>query len=137
MAKLVIEDAPDNMNWGRPQDFLDYLKEKGSAVVPKEKNWEFVVIGPQIPSSDDSNKLWIKIDSNRNLEGFFLYTKNKWRPAYNYAPKEVIWMYGLSSDLPEGFRLLDGGIAGAPNLSDQFIGPVGAYTYFACVFLGY
>lgn len=105
-----------------------------------------VIIGFQEPSTDDTNKLWVRRDINGNFVGLYIFASGSWRPIYNLVPGEVIWLAIDSRYPPEGFQLID---ASGPSfilssvrtaLVADYLKDDPAHTYYqyaAYAFIGY
>lgn len=102
-----------------------------------------VVIGSTYPSEDDRDKIWFRRDSGGNFVGLYAFQNGTWRPIYQFAPNQIIWMHGNSANIPTGFRLIQ---LGDPEITSSVVtaltaqyvpNGVGGYAYFATVFEGY
>lgn len=144
-GKLIIKEKPINLCWTTPLDFFKAIIDYITVSFPIEANNKFVITGRDTPSADDVDKMWARQDANRNFLGWHSYIKGSWKRVYEYRSDEVIWMLGNSSNIPEGFQLLDGNV---PGLSTNIVNKLeaqyvetsvgsGVYTYFAVRFIGY
>lgn len=134
-----VTDAINNVE--DYKEFLNLLPDYLDVEVPS--GFSGVIVNSTAPSEDDKNKLWIKLDGSGNYSGSYLYTNGGWKPLYNLPPGQIIWMYGASNSIPEGFKLIETDDGVVPNsvaeiLRGQYISNgAGGYSYFAVRYVGY
>ena len=105
---LQIDRIPPNLCWGKPADFIQQLVRIVSIELGIPPSTDFVVTGHQTPTEDDKNRVWIRLDRNRNFLGFYMFISGAWRRVFNRPINEVIWYWGDSREIPPGFALIDG-----------------------------
>lgn len=98
-----------------------------------------VIVGNTQPQEEDRDKLWIRRDNNGTFIGFYAFCSGKWSPVYAIPDDGVYWFTGDSSNVRDGFVLIDTGDPVIPSylvqaLKAKYIpqssGP--GYAYFAC-----
>lgn len=147
LGELQLNRIPPGLCWGKPEDFIKQLLDILSVSLAVGQNNEFVVIGHQVPSEDDKNRLWVRLARNGSFIGFYLFVKGRWQRIHNYRNDEIIWMFGDSRDIPDGFELIDGTASTIPidvqeRLITQYIvdttvsGAADVYKYFAVRYVG-
>lgn len=138
LGQLVLKEKPQGLEFGTPLELLELIEKLFSVQLPKDKAWDFVILGAQTPSIDDAGKLWIRTDANRNPLGLYLYVNDQWRLVTFGPYNRVEWFYGDAvQTLPGGYKLADGNVPGVPDLKNKFIGTAPNYTFYAAVWVGY
>lgn len=138
---LKLNGLPDRLCFTSWKDFILSLPDLLSVEVPASAS--NVIVGNEYPTTDDINKIWYRRDPSGNFIGIYAFQNGQWRLLYNYAPNEIIWMYGNSAVIPEGFVLIEQGdaviISTVVNaLRSQYVPLVGGgFAYFAVRFAGY
>lgn len=120
-ARLILKDVPPGVCWGKPEDFIKLLTSALGVELAVSRLTDFVIIGHQTPTADDKGRLWIRLSKAGLFQGFFLFQRGKWRRIHNYRNDEIIWMVGDSRDIPDGFELINGTVAGIPTDVQNFI----------------
>jgi len=82
------------------QEFLKLLTETLSGEA--QGTFGEVVVSELTPLSDDINKLWLKINGQRNAFEQRLYVNGNWEPWYFLPPNSYVLFDGRSP-LPNGF----------------------------------
>lgn len=147
LADLVIGRIPPDLCWGKPEEFLKAIEEAMDVILQLNSNNDFVVIGHETPSADDKNRLWVRLARNGSFQGFYLFVDGKWQRVFNRRNDEIIWMFGDSRNIPEGFQLIDGTATGIPTdiqqhiiqqykINEDVTGIATVYEYFAVRYLG-
>ena len=145
-GKLVLANIPTDICWTTPEQFLELLTQYISVEVDPTSLADFILIGPQTPSEDDKNRLWVRLHSNGTFAGFYHWENDKWTQVFNKRRDEIVWFHGDSRSIPKGFRLIDGSL-GTMNSSvrehimsfyhqDQSVENSKVYDYFACIYIG-
>lgn len=146
-GSLEIKRLPADLCYGTPPEFVKKLIEILEPNILVNAGNDFVVVGHATPAPEDKGKLWIRTTRSGIFQGFFFYQDSAWQRVHNYRPDEVIWMYGDSRVIPEGFQLIaPGANIGADiiefimkqYLKDQAATTptVTVYSYFAVRYLG-
>lgn len=107
-GKLVKIDDFSEDCFQTPDLFADLLSKKLGIEFPVLDSDNFVLYGFQTPSEDDKGKLWYRTDRSDHFVGFYSFIDSKWRRVRDYTSDEVIWKYGDSRLLEEGFKVIDG-----------------------------
>jgi len=137
-GKMELGKTPSNWCWTTPKAFAEELINSLQFSWPFEDTHKAVIYGDKTPSADDKDKMWARFDNSGNWLGWYAWQKGSWKRVYNYRSDQVIWLYGNSNNIPDGFQLLDGTAAGAPDLSPQFTAnQSGGYSYYAVRWIGY
>lgn len=145
-GKLIVKDIPSNVCWESPDKFLKKITDFYRVDLDINSNVDFVVVGSETPSEDDKSRLWIKTYNNGYFAGLYKFEGGKWREISLHRPDEVVWFYGDSRNIPEGFKLIDedNGYITSDNIKhimsfynrDTSIVGSTVYTYFACTYIG-
>lgn len=145
-GKLVLADLPSDVCWTTPEKFIEQLTHYLSVELDPTSLADFVLIGPQTPSEDDKNRLWIRLYSNGTFAGFYHFEGGKWTRISNHRPDEIVWFHGDSRSIPEGYRLIDGSLGTMTSSvrehimsfyhQDLSVENSTVYDYFACIYVG-
>lgn len=81
-------------------EFMKFLTETLSGEA--QGTFGEVIISEITPESDDTNKLWLKINAQRNGFEQRLYINGEWQPWYFVPPSSYILFDGRAA-LPTGF----------------------------------
>lgn len=141
MAKVRLLGIPERCKFTNLQDFLTKYPDMLAVDIPSALMG--AVVSKDEPAEDSRDKLWVRRDGSGNFVGMYAFQAGRWMPVYNTVPGEVIWMYGDSNYLPEGFTLIlndsntvDSNTANA--LMARYVPlNLGGYSYFAVLFTGY
>ena len=148
-GQLLINQIPKNLCWETPEKFIENLVSILGVGLNINENNDFVVIGHQAPGEDDKGKLWVRTATSGIFLGFYIFENGSWVKVQNRRADEVVWFYGDSRDIPDGFKLIQPGIGGIPSddvahivskynvniaATEASVGTV--YSYFACVYVG-
>lgn len=147
-GKLIERQDTSDECWTTPKAFIKMLREKVGIEFPVKPGEDFIVYGFQTPGEDQKGKIWAKSDRQGHFAGYFWFVDGKWQRIYNHSNFDVVWKYGDSRVIEDGFALIDGSlpmidvatqqhIMGAYRLDpveSTFLQPV--FTYFATVYLG-
>lgn len=145
-GKLEIFDRPATLRFGRPWDFVAALTRILKVRFPVGRNHKLTIVGTDTPSPDDTDKLWVKVDRERNPMGFYSFVKGQFRRYYSPAPGEIRWVWGDSNYPPDGWRVVDNDTAPQipasvrNQLKVQYVPTPGdplRYLYFAVWYAGY
>lgn len=146
LAALAITRIPPDLCWGKPADFIKQLVESLTVTLDIATNTDFVVIGHEVPSEDDKGRLWIRLQRNGSFLGFYLFVNGKWQRVFNRRSDEIIWMYGDSRNIPDGFQLVDDSSPVPTDVKDHIMkqylvdtsvnSATPVYRYFALTYVG-
>ena len=124
------------------QQFLESFPSLMSVEVPE--NFGGVIAQSAEPSDDDRGKLWLRLDASGNFLAPYVFQGGKWEVLYSFAPGQVIWMTGNSTQVPRGFLLIDTGDQTIPSqvvtqLKNLYLPGSGGgfFAYFAVRFVGF
>ena len=67
-----------------------------------------VIISNVQPSALDKDKIWFRRSNSGSFVGIYVYTGTKWIQVLP-APQQVFWLYGDSSNPPDGFAFIQNG----------------------------
>jgi hypothetical protein len=146
-GNLDIKKLPADLCYGLPTEFVKKLQDILEPNILVNPGNKFVVVGHATPAPEDKGKLWIRTSRSGIFQGYFFYQDSAWERIHNYRPDEVIWMYGDSRVIPEGFQLIDSSSNITSDIVDfivkQYLKDQGAsspevtvYNYFAVRYLG-
>lgn len=137
-VKVDVLEFPEGKCANVVNDIAKYL----GVVIPA--NITNIFLGSSSPTEDDRDKLWVKRDVNGRVDGLYVYTVGAWRPLYNFAPGQVIWIIGDSRKVPEGFKIIDvnNGLVTSSvrdRVESQYIkdSTNTYYIYYATLFVGF
>lgn len=134
--------------FGLPQDFcfenvtqlISAISQYFKAVIPNDIT--NVIVSQSQPTSTQRMNMWVRLSASGTFIGIYFFNGTTWVQVLP-IPNGVFWMHGDSTDVPEGFQLVD---TGNPNFTAPEIthiksfyypaGP-GPYTYFAVTFAGF
>lgn len=140
LANLVSVGLPQDFCFENVQQLIQGISQYFKAVIPDSIT--NVIVSNSQPTSTERDSMWVRLSASGTIMGIYFYTGITWKQVLP-APNEVIWMYGDSADVPEGFILVDGSNPNftAPEvayLQGMFYpaGP-GPWTYFAVTFAGF
>lgn len=143
-GKIEIATPPIRLCWGKPLEFVKSLTEILTVRFPVNQNNEFTIVGFETPSPDDRGKMWARFTASRNWLGWHAFIKGQWRRVYAYHQSEIIWMVGNSSNIPEGFQLVEPGVPLPVSVITKIVSEYvetspgsGTFNYFAVRFIGY
>jgi hypothetical protein len=138
---IKLNGLPDRASFHSWMEFVQALPRYLSVEVPKASSG--VSVSKDEPPAEYRDALWIRRDSSGGLVGVYAFQGGAWHQVYNYAPNQVIWMYGSSLLIPPGFALIETGNSRIPStvlqgIMSHYIPAVGGgYGYFAVEFVGY
>jgi len=138
---IKLNQLPDRLKYSSWIEFIKDLPNLLSVEVPTSVSG--VIVGSSYPTETDRDKVWYRRDSAGNLIGTYAFQAGSWRPLYQLAPGQILWLYGDSSDIPEGFIMIDVGDPRIPALVVNTLMPQyipngsGGYEYFAVRWAGY
>lgn len=140
---IKFNRIPEDLCYGNASAFVQQLAELLYTEIPID--FDNVIVGVTTPGEDDKNKIWFRLDRNNNFLGIFAFSNGQFRRVHNYRNDEIIWMHGVSSDIPEGFELITtdtGGIL--QTVKDSLISRYvetstgsGVFNYFAVRYTGF
>ena len=135
-----IKNFPEDTCFTSFQEFLKALQDFLIVEIPASVT--NVIVSNQEPSTAQRGSVWFKFNNAGVFQGIYLFTNGAWNQMLP-APNEVIWMYGSSDDIPEGFQLIDSDNPNftAPQIThiQTFFYPTPGtppYEYFAVTFTG-
>ena len=140
-AELKIDGLPEDYQYVDFKSFVEFLTKHLVVSIPS--GITNVVISSTQPSENERESVWIRRNNAGSFVGMYIYSGGSWVQMYP-APKQVIWMHGLSSELPPGYRLIE---EGHPDFSEyqlsffrnQYLQKEGTsddYVYFAVTYTG-
>lgn len=138
---LKVDNLPDRACFTSFEELLQALPTFLSVEVPTSVSGTLVSREP--PSEDDRDKIWYRRNSSGAFVGTYAFQNGQWRPLYQFAPGQIIWMYGNSARVPEGFVLIQEGdtmlLSSVVNaLKSTYISDgAGGYSYFAVRYVGF
>jgi hypothetical protein len=142
IGSLKLVGSPDKicpMTW---DELLRSIPSLYAVDVPR--NVTNVTIGAVQPPESDNDNLWVRINSDGTFVGFYTFQTGAWRKAYQYTLNDVIWRWGNSASIEDGFKLIDQNSALPVPVIDKLmldyvVDPVNPtnYIYFAVQFVGY
>lgn len=137
---LKLNGSIDRMCFSSWKEFVQSIPNLFSVEVPKSVT--NVTVGEAPPTEDSVDNVWFRRDSSGAILGIYVFQDGAWRQFYNLPPTQVVWMYGNSASLPDGFVLIDTGDPYVPSnvvtiLKAQYIALGGGYSYFAVRWEGY
>lgn len=139
-AEVKIDGLPDDFQYTDIKSLLEFLVDHLVVEIPDEIT--NVVVGNDQPSSSERDSIWIRRNNAGVFVGIYLYSDGQWSQFFP-APKEVIWMYGRSDQIPAGYAIIDDTRNDIDNLAIDAItnryievGGGGYYVYFAVTFTG-
>lgn len=142
MAKVRLLGFPERCKFNSLQEFLTKYPDMLAVDIPSSLFG--AVVSKDEPGEDGRDRLWVRRDGSGNYVGTYAFQAGKWRPVYNTVPGEIIWLYGDSNYVPEGFTLIQTGddavvdSTTAAALMARYVPlPTGGYSYFAVLFTGY
>lgn len=147
-GKLFLKEDVTDLCFTTAPTFVRKLLSIIGIDFPLVQNENFVVYGFQTPTEDQKGKLWVKTDRNNHFQGFFLFINGTWRRVYDHSIHDVVWKVGDSTDLEDGFVLIDGTVASIPvpvqvhimtfyHISPDTVDPLfPIYDYFATIYEG-
>lgn len=138
---IKINGNLDRQCFSSWREFLETLPNLLAVEVPRGAS--SLLVGREEPGEEDRNKLWARQDSNGAFLGLYAFQNGGWRPFYNYVQNEIIWMFGNSDTIPDGFTLVEVGDPVIPSsvvnaIRGQFIpGANNNFIYFAVKYTGF
>lgn len=142
LAPIRITGLPEELCFTTVAEFIAFLKSNSFAEISTETITN-VHVGNVQPNSTQRTDAWFFLSNSGKFVGIFMFDGSTWKQVLP-APKEVFWMYGDSTVLPEGFILVD---STNPNFSAPSVThiqsyffpvpPQAVYTYFAVTFAGF
>lgn len=139
---IKIDNLPERARFTTWLEFLEQLPDLLTVEVPSSISG--VIVSIDEPGEQDRDKVWYRRDSAGRFVGVFAFQGGGWNLFYQFAPQQVIWTWGDSNTIPDGFTLIDVGDTVIPNsivlaIKAQFVpNPVPpGYVYFAIRFSGY
>lgn len=139
---LKIDNVPDRACFSTWRQFLESIPDFLTVEVPSSVSG--VVVGPNTPDEDDRDKIWFRRDNGGNFLGVWAFQNGAWRPLFNFGTNQIIWTFGDSTNIPDGFVLIEEGDPVIPSnivqgLTALYIpaqaGP--GFGYYALRFSGY
>lgn len=109
-AGIKVIDLPDDACLTTVRDLVLML-EKYLAVEIDASDITNVVVSSSEPDAGDRNVIWFKIDNSGNFVGIHVFVQGEWLQMFP-PPSAIIRMYGNSTDVPEGYALIENGTAG-------------------------
>lgn len=100
---LRVDKEPLDECYPKPAEFVKHLTEYLSVVLSGTSGE--VVISPTQPGTDETSKLWARIDNNRNFLGWYLIENGIWAQVTDAYVGEIRW-FDSSVTLPRGWTPL-------------------------------
>lgn len=147
LGQLIINKIPKDLCWGTPTEFVKSLTKILGVNLFTNPGNDFVVVGHSVPAPEDKGRLWVRLSRSGVFQGFYMFVGGSWQRVHNYRSDEVIWMYGDSRIIPEGFQLIDDDSIVPSDVRDwivqQYLPDTAAstpgapvYKYFATIYIG-
>lgn len=141
-SALKVIALPERACFTTWQEFIESIPRFIGVEVPDSVSG--VVVSSTPPGEGSRDKIWFRRDNNGSFLGIYAFQNGAWRPLYQFAPGQVIWMVGDSDNPPEGFTVIVAGDPTMPNstalgIMAQYIpNPIGpGFNYFAVRYSGY
>lgn len=147
LGQLIINRIPKDLCWGTPTEFIKSLTKILGVNLFINPGNDFVVVGHQVPAPEDKGRLWVRLSRSGVFQGFYMFIGGLWKRVHNYRSDEIIWMYGDSRDIPDGFQLINE-LSIVPSevrnhVMTQYLTNTAAstptntvYSYFATIYIG-
>lgn len=138
---LLVATVPERLCFNSMADLLRALPDLLSVEVPSSTG--SLVVSSSDPGEDQRGKLWLRTTNSGGIIGLYVFQGGKWNPFYQFAPGQVMWLYGDSANIPEGLLLIEAGddVVPAPvvaHLVPQYLpNGGGGYSYFAVRYIGF
>lgn len=139
---VKIQNLPERAEFGSWLDVLQSLEKY--LVIQLPQGVSGVVYSQEEPSDDLRGKIWIRLNGTAGIVGVYYYAKGAWKPMHNPPKGEIYWIYGDSSEPPDGFKaILEGDSyidsATVTQLKNRYIQSADSsnYIYYAARFTGY
>lgn len=140
LGKLVLRDIPPRVeNCTTIKGLLEAIPEIYDVETPGGANLVGIFKSSSVPSSDLRDQIWLRTTGDGTPLAFAFFLSGRWIefPFKNLA----VWLSGNYASQKEelnrnGFFLMDGSIAGIPDMKDLFEGTSPNWTRFAVSFVG-
>jgi hypothetical protein len=136
LGALKVQDVPERASISTWEELIKSIPTFIGVELPT--GISNVIVGNVQPQEEDRDKLWIRRDNNGTFIGFYAFCDGKWSPVYAIPPDSVVWFYGDSANVHDGFILIDDGDAQIPSyvvnaLKAKYINASSGtgYAYFA------
>ncbi len=104
---LKIDNLPD-LACAEINSFADAIRAFPQfATVEVPTSVSGIIFSPVEPTTDDTNKLWVKVDVNGNFIGVYVFTNGDWNAVYLFPPGHIEWLAIDSRSPPKGFTLIN------------------------------
>ncbi len=104
IGQLLLKALPELQCFTNFTDFLKALPSLYAVEVPSTVT--NVITGPAQPTSSQTSAIWVRINNAGTFLGIYVFSAGKWIQIVP-APQQVIWMYGDSSAVPDGYKSTD------------------------------
>lgn len=141
IGELKVAGLPEAVCFTTFEEMINALPQYLQVQVPASVKG--VVVSTQEPNEDQRDLLWIRRDPSGNSLGNYTFQKGKWRPAYNFAPGQIIHIYSYNGSVPEGFKKVDSANAALPEVvangiaASNIKNDLGVDVYFAVTYVGF
>lgn len=120
---LKINNIPELACFTTFVDLLKALPDYFSVEVPKTIT--NVVVSNAQPSDSELGNLWVRTDNAGVIIGLYVFSSGAWVQV-SPAPNEIIRMFGNSTNVPAGYRLI---ATGHPSFTGAEITAIQASWY--------
>ena len=109
IGQLLLKTLPELQCFTNFTDFLKALPDLYAVAVPSSVT--NVIVGPSQPTSSQTSSVWVRINNAGTFLGIYVFSDGKWIQICP-APNQIIWMYGDSSAIPDGYTSTDDAAGG-------------------------
>lgn len=141
---IKVDSLPDRACFNSFEEFIQALPNYLSVEVPTKISG--VLVSREPPSEDDRDKIWFRRNSSGAYAGIYAFQNGKWQRLFQFVQDgalEIIWVYGNSNQIPDGFVLIqDGDTQILSTVVHAIMGhyvPIvgGGFSYFAMRYIGF
>lgn len=141
IGSLVVKNLPDLFCFKDARDLISQMPTILGVEVPNSVS--NVVVSNEEPSSSQTTSVWFRISNSGGFIGIYVFSQGKWQLIFP-TPNGIFWMYGDSTDIPEGYMLVDASnpavdpVISAALVATYIDDPtVTFYIYFAVTWIGF
>lgn len=104
IGQLVLTALPELQCFTNFTDFLKTLPSLYSVEVPATVT--NVIVSASQPTSSQTTSIWVRLSNSGAILGIYVFSGGSW-VQISPSPNQVIWMYGDSSNPPDGYKTTD------------------------------
>jgi len=104
IGQLILKALPELECFTNFTDFLKALPGLYAVEIPASVT--NVIVGPAQPSSSQTSSIWVRVNNAGTFLGIYVFSDGNWIQVVP-APNQIIWMYGDSSVVPDGYKTTD------------------------------